>query len=96
MKWHFPSCHLGPRATSGVLVAGLLALRGAVATGAEEESAAGRPVLARSDKLEKPFGLNRAFCDDLSESSLTVFSRRNPSKLNTRVRFPSPAPEGER
>jgi ParB-like chromosome segregation protein Spo0J len=40
---------------------------------------ASQPMLPRSDKQEKPFALNRAFCDDLSESSLIIFSRQNPS-----------------
>ena len=44
MNWHSPSCHFGPRAASRVLMAGLLALRGTIATGAE----AGRPVLGKN------------------------------------------------
>jgi len=55
-------------------------------------TAASRPKCSRSDKEEKPFALKGAFRDELSERTLNVFSRRNPSKLNTRVRFPSPAP----
>ena len=46
----------------------------------------------RSDRPEKAFALSKDFCIDLSERTLIVFSRRNPSKLNTRVRFPSPVP----
>src|ERR1022692_4166884 len=44
MKWHFPSCHLGPFAASRVLVAALFALRGTIATGAS----AGQPVLGKN------------------------------------------------
>src|ERR1035437_4234995 len=48
MNWHFPSGHLGRRAALRVIVAGLLALRGTIAVGAEEESAAGRPVVGKN------------------------------------------------
>src|ERR1035441_9480705 len=48
MNWHFPSGHFERRATLRVIVAGLLALRGAIAAGAEEESAAGRPVVGKN------------------------------------------------
>src|ERR1039457_4157803 len=48
MNWHFPSGHFERRAALRVIVAGLLALRGAIAAGAEEESAAGRPVVGKN------------------------------------------------
>jgi hypothetical protein len=51
------------------------------------------PAHLRSDSPGKLINLNERFWDDLSECALMVFNRRNPSKLNTRVRFPSPAPK---
>ena len=48
MNWHFPSCHLRRRLARGVIAAGMLALLGARAAGAEEASAAGRPVLGKN------------------------------------------------
>jgi hypothetical protein len=50
-------------------------------------------VSPNSDKPEKPLRFDSASSCLLSECALKVFSRRNPSKLNTRVRFPSPAPK---
>jgi hypothetical protein len=47
---------------------------------------------ASSDKQKKQLRFNSALSCLLSECALKVFSRRNPSKLNTRVRFSSPAP----
>ena len=44
------------------------------------------------DRAKKSVWFKEAFGADLSKRPFKVFSRRNPSKLNTRVRFPSPAP----
>jgi hypothetical protein len=48
--------------------------------------------MVRSESTKKVFAINEPFWLDFSEWPLIVLSRRNPSKLNTRVRFPSPAP----
>src|SRR5215472_3782729 len=59
-----------------------------------KRSGAANGAQANSERAENPFALNKRFWQDFSEWPLIVFSRRNPSKLTTRVQFPSPAPIG--
>ena len=54
-----------------------------------------RPRLPYSDKAEKPFGFTRVHWAVWSKSALKSLIPRHPSKLNTRVQFPSPAPSPE-